>query len=142
MLLTSNEFGASTPGLVNEEQMADPEEVFGSLFGGPRFRDIIGTISIGRDMKEELQKEGEEDESPEAQAAREAAEARNKEEHDRDREARVKELTEKLVKRLAVFTESVASTDDPSHEAEIRASFRHMTSIEADELRQERCVRG
>lgn len=36
-----NEFGASTPGLVPEDGFVDPEEVFGSLFGGGRFKDIV-----------------------------------------------------------------------------------------------------
>lgn len=54
-----NEFGASTPGLVPEDGFVDPEEVFGSLFGGKRFQDIIGTISIGKDMKEALQQDSE-----------------------------------------------------------------------------------
>ncbi len=52
-----NEFGASTPGLTPEDGFVDPEEVFGSLFGGERFADIIGTISIGKDMKEALQQD-------------------------------------------------------------------------------------
>ncbi|MCO5566012.1 hypothetical protein L7F22_019687 [Adiantum nelumboides] len=55
-----NEFGAQTPGLVPEDGFVDPEEVFGSLFGGKRFQDIIGTISIGKDMKEALQQDSEE----------------------------------------------------------------------------------
>ncbi|KAK0533747.1 DnaJ-like protein [Tilletia horrida] len=55
-----NEFGASTPGLAPEDGFIDPEEVFGSLFGGERFVDIIGVISIGKDMKEALQKDSEE----------------------------------------------------------------------------------
>ncbi|PWN38888.1 DnaJ-domain-containing protein [Ceraceosorus guamensis] len=55
-----NEFGPSTPGLVPEDGFVDPEEVFGSLFGGQRFKDIIGTISIGRDMKEALQQDPDE----------------------------------------------------------------------------------
>ncbi|WFD36815.1 hypothetical protein MCUN1_003705 [Malassezia cuniculi] len=135
-----NEFGASTPGLVSEDQMADPEEVLGSLFGGPRFRDIIGTISIGRDMKKELQKDDQnddEDETPEAKAAREAAEAQQKKEQEQEREERVRELTEKLIKRLSVYTESISSASDPAHEAQVRESFRHITKIEADELRTE-----
>lgn len=69
-----NEFGASTPGLVPEDGFVDPEEVFGSLFGGARFTDIIGTISIGKDMKEALQQD--EDEL-ERQAADPAAAATN-----------------------------------------------------------------
>lgn len=59
MPTNSNEFGASTPGLVPEDGFVDPEEVFGSLFGGARFKDIIGTISIGKDMKEALQQDSE-----------------------------------------------------------------------------------
>lgn len=55
-----NEFGASTPGLVPEDGFVDPEEVFGSLFGGARFNDLIGTISIGKDMKEALQQDEDE----------------------------------------------------------------------------------
>ncbi|KAE8241071.1 hypothetical protein A4X13_0g7576 [Tilletia indica] len=55
-----NEFGASTPGLTPEDGFIDPEEVFGSLFGGERFVDIIGVISIGKDMKEALQKDSDE----------------------------------------------------------------------------------
>lgn len=55
-----NEFGPSTPGLVSEDGVVDPEEVFGGLFGGERFHDIIGTISIGRDMKEALQRDSDE----------------------------------------------------------------------------------
>lgn len=36
-----NEFGPSTPGLAPEDGFVDPEEVFGSLFGGERFADIV-----------------------------------------------------------------------------------------------------
>lgn len=40
-----NEFGASTPGLVPEDGFVDPEEVFGSLFGGARFKDIVSSVA-------------------------------------------------------------------------------------------------
>lgn len=30
----------------------DPEVVFGTMFGGERFQDLIGTISIGEIMRE------------------------------------------------------------------------------------------
>lgn len=33
----------------------DPEEFFSQLFGGEKFVPIIGTISLGRDMKTALQ---------------------------------------------------------------------------------------
>ena len=39
----------------------DPEEVFSAIFGGERFVTIIGEISLGRDMKEALQKAEEEE---------------------------------------------------------------------------------
>ena len=55
-----NEFGPSTPGLIDPDGVVDPEEVFGGLFGGERFYDIIGNISIGRDLKEALQKDSDE----------------------------------------------------------------------------------
>lgn len=37
----------------------DPEVVFGTMFGGERFQDWIGTISIGKDMKDALENEQE-----------------------------------------------------------------------------------
>ena len=40
-----NEFGSKAAG--PEEGFVDPEEVFGSLFGGEKFNDMIGQISIG-----------------------------------------------------------------------------------------------
>lgn len=33
----------------------DPEAVFSSLFGGEKFQDIIGTISLGQEMKAAMQ---------------------------------------------------------------------------------------
>ena len=40
----------------------DPEEIFGTIFGGDRFVPIIGHISLAKDMKAALQEEGEEGE--------------------------------------------------------------------------------
>ena len=44
-----NEFGQKNGGGVAEPAggFQDPEEVFGSMFGGERFVDLIGVISIG-----------------------------------------------------------------------------------------------
>lgn len=48
-----NEFGSkdSAP----EGGFVDPEEVFGTIFGGDRFVPIIGHISLAKDMKAALQ---------------------------------------------------------------------------------------
>lgn len=41
--------------------MVDPEAIFSTLFGGERFQDIIGTISLGSEMKSAMQEEHEDD---------------------------------------------------------------------------------
>lgn len=47
-----NEFGQKNGGGVAEPAggFQDPEEVFGKMFGGDRFDDFIGQISIGRTL--------------------------------------------------------------------------------------------
>lgn len=60
-----NEFGASTSS-TPEGGYVDPEEVFGKIFGGERFEEIFGKISLARDMKSALQ-EAEEAENEEAE---------------------------------------------------------------------------
>lgn len=44
-----NEFGQKNGGGMAEPAggFQDPEEVFGKMFGGDKFEDLIGTISIG-----------------------------------------------------------------------------------------------
>jgi hypothetical protein len=171
-----NEFGASTPGLVPEDGFVDPEEVFGSLFGGKRFQDIIGTISIGKDMKEALQQDSEdleraaeneekqqqqqqlssggengEDSSggknvtkkgdsgltPEQKAAKEEKERKRDEERAKQREERVSKLAETLIRKLSIYTESVRNANDVDLERQVQESFREITRLEAEELKQE-----
>lgn len=45
-----NEFGQKNGGGMAEPAggFQDPEEVFGKMFGGDRFEELIGTISIGK----------------------------------------------------------------------------------------------
>ncbi|GAA5853473.1 hypothetical protein JCM8547_002469 [Rhodosporidiobolus lusitaniae] len=57
-----NEFGRSTKDGGTAEEMVDPEAIFSTLFGGERFQDIIGTISLGSEMKSALQAEESDDE--------------------------------------------------------------------------------
>lgn len=153
-----NEFGASTPGLTPEDGFVDPEEVFGSLFGGERFADIIGTISIGKDMKEALQQDSEELEkqangedsssnavdgkskptlSPEQKAAKEEKERKQSAEREKQRAERVAKLVEKLVRKLSIYTESIRNANDPALEREVEKSFREITRLEAEELKHE-----
>lgn len=175
-----NEFGAQTPGLMPEDGFVDPEEVFGSLFGGKRFQDIIGTISIGKDMKEALQQDSEELEkaandeeqkasqngqsdsalaqtndeekkstegksvgkkdsglTPEQKAAKEERERKRDEERAQQREERVKKLADNLVRKVSVYTESVRNANDADLERQVAQSFREITRIEAEELKQE-----
>jgi curved DNA-binding protein CbpA len=56
-----NEFGSSG-GKGGADEVVDPEAVFSSLFGGEKFQDIIGTISLGQEMKAAMQEEPEEEE--------------------------------------------------------------------------------
>ncbi|GAA5845022.1 hypothetical protein JCM3766R1_004851 [Sporobolomyces carnicolor] len=60
---TYNEFGKSRAdgGDRDGNQMVDPEAIFSTLFGGERFQDIIGTISLGSEMKSAMQEEHEDD---------------------------------------------------------------------------------
>lgn len=114
--------------------MVDPEAIFSQLFGGERFQEIIGTISLGTEMKSAMQDEEDEDEgvvatmtgpdgkpklSPEQQAqvdkkkeAKRAAEEKLNAEKAKVREARVADLVERLRTRLAIFTEQATSEDD------------------------------
>lgn len=158
-----NEFGASTPGLTPEDGFVDPEEVFGSLFGGERFADIIGTISIGKDMKEALQQDSDDLErqangddpgasntenpggsasskptlTPEQKAAKEEKERKQAAEREKQRQERVSKLVEKLIRKLSIYTESVRNANDPVLEKEVEKSFREITRLEAEELKHE-----
>ncbi|KAG0664231.1 hypothetical protein C6P46_001695 [Rhodotorula mucilaginosa] len=59
-----NEFGKSSKdgGPGGDDAMVDPEAIFSTLFGGERFQDIIGTISLGSEMKSAMQAEESDDE--------------------------------------------------------------------------------
>lgn len=131
-----NEFGKGKGDGQDQEAMVDPEAIFSQLFGGERFQDIIGTISLGTEMKSAMQDDEDEDEgegvvaattgpdgkpklSPEQQAqvdrkkeAKRAAEEKVNAEKAKVREARVIDLVERLRTRLAIFTEQATSEDD------------------------------
>ncbi|KAK4054748.1 DnaJ-like protein [Microbotryomycetes sp. JL201] len=58
---TYNEFGKGKGDGTGEDGIVDPESIFSQLFGGERFQDIIGTLSLGQEMKSAMQEEQEDD---------------------------------------------------------------------------------
>lgn len=112
----------------------------------------IGTISIGREMKEALQQDSEELEkqaegeepnkkdeelTAEQKAAKEAEEERKQKEKDAQREERVAALVEKLTRKLSIYSESVATAGDDAQADEVRQGFREIVCLEAEELKTE-----
>ncbi|KAG1229593.1 hypothetical protein G6F68_019372 [Rhizopus microsporus] len=90
--------------LITNAFKADPEEFFKQSFGGDRFLDIIGEISIGKDMREALET-AEEDQSgwtEEEKAAKEAQRTEAEEERNQARIKRVEVLSKKLKDKLSV----------------------------------------
>ncbi|KAH9895736.1 DnaJ-domain-containing protein [Cubamyces lactineus] len=139
-----NEFGPkeSAP----EGGFVDPEEIFGSIFGGERFVPIIGHISLAKDMKAALQEEEENESenvqrdakgreilSPEEKARREEKARKVAAEKAAARAERVAKLVENLDRKLSIFTESAAGPNDP----QVSESFRTICKLEAEELKKE-----
>nr|VWP00319.1 Calcium/proton exchanger [Ganoderma boninense] len=137
-----NEFGSkeSAP----EGGFVDPEEIFGTIFGGERFLPIIGHISLAKDMKAALQEEEGEEEvprdakgreilSPEEKAKRDEKQRKQQAEKAAVRAERVQKLVENLDRKLSIFTESATSPND----AQVTESFRTICRLEAEELKQE-----
>ncbi|KAI0739604.1 DnaJ-domain-containing protein [Daedaleopsis nitida] len=139
-----NEFGPkeSAP----EGGFVDPEEIFGTIFGGDRFVPIIGHISLARDMKAALQEEGEEGGeevprdakgreilSPEEKAKRDEKAKKQAAEKAAVRAERIARLVENLDRKLSIFTESATSPNDP----QVTESFRTICKLEAEDLKKE-----
>ncbi|KAJ7578995.1 DnaJ-domain-containing protein [Mycena floridula] len=146
-----NEFGASTSSTPDGGYM-DPEEVFGKIFGGERFEDIFGKISLARDMKSALQEAEEADELQGEGSGKTIKDAKGreiltdeerkkKEEKDKKksaekhaaRTARVSKLVANMTRKLSIFTESAVSPDDP----DVTMSFRTICELEAEDLSHE-----
>ncbi|KAH9939664.1 DnaJ-domain-containing protein [Epithele typhae] len=138
-----NEFGPkeSAP----DGGFIDPEEIFGTIFGGDRFVPIIGHISLAKDMKSALQEEEGEGEvvqrdakgreilSPEEKARREEKQRKISAEKAAVRTDRVNKLVESLDRKISIFTESATGADD----RQVTDSFRTICKLEAEELKQE-----
>ncbi|KZT01856.1 DnaJ-domain-containing protein [Laetiporus sulphureus 93-53] len=143
-----NEFGAkeSAP----EGGFVDPEEVFGTIFGGERFVPIIGHISLAKDMKAALQEaddmedeengkqvqrdaKGREILTPEEKARREEKARKIAAEKATVRAERVQKLVENLERKLGIFTESATGPDD----RQVTQSWRTICQLDAEELKKE-----
>lgn len=132
-----NEFGPGK-GVTPEGGFVDPEEIFSQLFGGERFLDIIGEISLGKDMKEALQNEGgegeeevkPEDMTPEQKKEKESKDAVLQAEREKIRKERVERLTANLSRKLSVYAEG-------PEDATAERAFRSMNEMEAEDLKTE-----
>ncbi|KAK8850582.1 hypothetical protein IAR55_004501 [Kwoniella newhampshirensis] len=143
-----NEFGQKNGGGVAEPAggFADPEEVFGKMFGGDRFEDFIGTISIGKDMKDAFQQQHEQEEgdmmvgpggrpmlTPEAMQKKMIRDRAVAEEKARARRERVEKLSINLTNKLNIFTEAAKGPEDKL----VGASFKEICRLEAEDLKEE-----
>ncbi|TFK51506.1 DnaJ-domain-containing protein [Heliocybe sulcata] len=139
-----NEFGPkeSAP----EGGYVDPEEIFGSIFGGERFVPIIGHISLAKDMKAAMQEADDEPEgqvvldakgrpilSPEEKAKKDEKARKGAAEKAEARKERVDKLVETLERKLGIFTESATGPND----RDVLRSWREICALEAEDLKQE-----
>ncbi|KAI8346311.1 X-domain of DnaJ-containing-domain-containing protein, partial [Mortierella sp. GBAus27b] len=110
-----------------EGGFVNPEAFFKQQFGGDAFVDIIGEISIGRDMRDALNDP--EDETATSLSAEEKAAASETKDKARDeaRQARVDKLVKNLVHKLSIFTDGPGDAK----------SFEAMIRLEAEELKAE-----
>lgn len=85
--------------------LVDPEDFFKQSFGGDSFVDIIGEISIGKDMREALDtaEEGEAELTPEEKAEREVQKTANEQERNLVRAQRIEFLCQKLTHKLDLY---------------------------------------
>ncbi|KAI8145009.1 DnaJ-domain-containing protein [Fennellomyces sp. T-0311] len=131
-----NEYGEEN-GVKPDGGFVDPEEFFRQSFGGERFVDIIGEISIGRDMREALEtadsepSENDQQLTPEQKAEREAQKEKLEQERAETRAKRVDTLVTKLVNKLSLYTEL------PDNSPNSVAAFTNIVQIEAEDLKHE-----
>ena len=118
-----------THGTVQSNNFVDPAAFFKQQFGGDKFTDIIGEISIAKDFGD---------------AVTEQSEPRkiNYEERLEKRRERVAALELKLSSKLALFSDSfpvISDPDFPIREVEKEAlnNFRVVAEIEANTLKTE-----
>ncbi|KAI9244431.1 X-domain of DnaJ-containing-domain-containing protein [Helicostylum pulchrum] len=132
-----NEFGEEN-GVRPDGGFVDPEDFFKQSFGGDRFVDMIGEISIGKDMREALETQEESEDidpkllTPEQKAERDEKKQKLEKARAEARESRVEALASKLINKLSLYTE----LNDIEEEARY-AAFANIIQIEAEDLKRE-----
>lgn len=110
----------------------NPEDFFRQQFGGDRFVDIIGEISIGRDMKEVLQHAVEEEDlTEEEKANRESNKSIQEEEREKIRQQRIEKLVSNLIFKLSVYVDGCENNVNATEE------FKEIIEREAEDLKAE-----
>ncbi|BGO93108.1 DnaJ-like protein [Rhodotorula toruloides] len=160
-----NEFGKSKKDGGSADEAVDPEVIFSTLFGGERFQDIIGTISLGSEMKSAMQLDESDDEdesSPSSSTAvsststsSTAATKRTKKpltpEQERRRALKAEQEAKLAAEKQKVREERVKVLSDKlrdklalyaeqaqgEEDKQIADGVRTMWSIEAEELKKE-----
>jgi restriction endonuclease Mrr len=105
----------------------NPEEFFRHQFGGDRFVEIFGELSLGREFKEACKADKREN------GASQSDLTAIKEEQQKAQEERIMKLTANLVQKLDKFTLVASSASDPTE----LMRFRSIISKEAEELKEE-----
>ncbi|CAH1758208.1 2988_t:CDS:2 [Entrophospora sp. SA101] len=135
-----NEYGRNTE-VMPEGGFVNPEDFFRQQFGGERFVDIIGEISIGRDMKEVLQNAATDDVpneelTEEEKSRRESSNSTANshaldDEREKIRQQRIGKLVSNLIEKLATYVgENGKIGLDPK-------AFKERVEYEAEELKTE-----
>ncbi|TNY21712.1 X-domain of DnaJ-containing-domain-containing protein [Rhodotorula diobovata] len=159
-----NEYGRSRKDGGEADEMVDPEAIFSTLFGGERFQDIIGTISLGSEMKSAMQADEDDDDETSAAAAggstvattdgkggkaaakapltpEQEARKKAKEEQEARAVAEKVKVREQRVKHLAdKLRDKLALYSEQAsgeEDAQIAEGVRTMWTIEAEELKKE-----
>ncbi|CAI2178113.1 6069_t:CDS:2 [Funneliformis geosporum] len=120
-----NEYGGKND-VEPEGGFVNPEDFFKQQFGGDRFVDIIGEISIGRDMKEVLQNAATEDTNGDVTEMRRET---NEEERENIRQQRVDKLVSNLIHKLSMYVDS--------NDAKGTEQFKKVIEFEAEDLKAE-----
>ncbi|OZJ05050.1 hypothetical protein BZG36_02076 [Bifiguratus adelaidae] len=119
---------------------ADPQEFFQQMFGGDAFREIIGELSMGRDIMEMSERyEAESEENPDGKKPNSPSMRPTKEQiatKKQFQEEQVAKLSENLIHKLTLYT-SLPENADKEEKAQAAAAFQEQIKVEAEKLKEE-----